>query len=147
MIDMRHMRNHVNDTVMVLTDIVQIDRIAYDFIGGCGGQLINVDMADYDKIRADAVRLKAVKVEIRNRSELKSLGEEIGSLLEDGISGIIVSVHCARQSKLKVKDMDLIRKAAHLDDDRLSVSLFGLADDDSLPAGSVSVFAVAGYRQ
>ena len=70
---------------MVLTDIVQIDRIAYDFIGGCGGQLINVDMADYDKIRADAVRLKAVKVEIRNRSELKSLGEEIGSLLEDGI--------------------------------------------------------------
>lgn len=132
---------------MVLTDIVQIDRIAYDFIGGCGGQLINVDMADYDKIRADAVRLKAVKVEIRNRSELKSLGEEIGSLLEDGISGIIVSVHCARQSKLKVKDMDLIRKAAHLDDDRLSVSLFGLADNDSLPAGSVSVFAVAGYRQ
>ena len=92
---------------MVLTDIVQIDRIAYDFIGGCGGQLINVDMADYDKIRADAVRLKAVKVEIRNRLELKSLGEEIGSLLEDGISGIIVSVHCARQSKLKVKDMDL----------------------------------------
>ena len=132
---------------MVLTDIVNIDRIAYDFIGGCGGQLINVDMADYDKIRADAVRLKAVKVEIRNRSELKSLGEEIGSLLEDGISGIIVSVHCARQSKLKVKDMDLIRKAAHLDDDRLSVALFGLADDDSLPAGSVSVFAVAGYRQ
>ena len=61
---------------MVLTDIVHIDRIAYDFIGGCGGQLINVDMADYDKIRADAVRLKAVKVEIRNRSELKSLGED-----------------------------------------------------------------------
>ena len=47
---------------MVLTDIVQIDRIAYDFIGGCGGQLINVDMADYDKIRADAVRVSASKM-------------------------------------------------------------------------------------
>lgn len=133
---------------MIITDIVQIDRIAEETFGEAKG-IISVDMKDYAFIKDHSESLKAIKFEVLALTEdvVRSLDEAIIEAGKENVSNVLLYIKGngsdAGIRAVTIEQFNMFIEAFNKHIETANI-IWGMGDDDETRE-NISILIILGY--